>query len=579
MLERGESMNLRNRFYLAFASFVLLPLIVLGWMSYEVSSKILKDQISQHMLDTIGAIDLNIESILGEVNLFTDYVITSETVQRYVSTTEWLLTSDKTITENTITRLLFSYPYTHDFLMLDKNGDPFYFISLPKIPLHELEEMAYFQEIKNRQGAPYWIGPVENQDLSKEDLSYFTIGRSILNPHTLETMGYLFLHIQPDVLSKANRLAKNSDSEWMILNEQGSIIYSSGSELIEEDLSAYTKGDSAGQVGSIIHKRSDGTEFLLAHSPTVNDWTLVSVKSWESVNAQIAPIRTITIFLVVGLLLLFMFFHRVFSQRLLTFFSILKGTMDQTADGDLHVEMPRFKEPEFDTLANGFNDMVGKLKVMIQLVEEEQKKKQRAEFKVLQHQINPHFLYNTLESVNALASLNKTEEVQRLITNLGKLLRISLKGPYDITFEEELRHVTSYLEIQKIRHNHRFRYESKIEEQVKDVPILKLILQPIVENSIEHGIWHDTFDLITIQAEQHQDRLIIDVCDNGPGFDENSRLNLNKQEMNHQGHGILNVHERLRMYYGNKGGLIICSSEFGSTVRITIPIPMNKGDA
>jgi two-component system sensor histidine kinase YesM len=571
-------LSLRKRFYLAFSGFVLFPLIVLGWMSYEVSSKILKDQISQHMLDTQDAINLNINSIMGEVNLFTDYVITSESVQYYLNKREWQFTSERVLMERSITRLLFSYPFTYDFLLINEEREPLYFISPPKVSYKQMIGKSYFQEIKSRKGAPYWIGPLKNQELVGKEQSLFTVGRSVLHPNTLEPIGFLFLHIRPDVLSNTNQIAKNSDSEWLILNEEGSIIYSTGNELINEDLSIYTERISSKQTGSTMFKREDGKEFLLTYSPTFSGWTLVSVKSWESVNAQIVPIRIFTIILVIVLLFLFTIFHRTFSQKLITFFTILKGKMAQTTKENLQVEMPDFKEPEFQTLSNGFNDMVEKLKVMIKLVEEEQKQKQQAEFKVLQHQINPHFLYNTLESVNALSSLNKTREVEKMVTNLGKLLRISLKGPYDITFREELRHVTSYLEIQKIRHDYQFNYESRIDGQVEDLPVLKLILQPLVENSIEHGIHHDTFNMIKIAAQRKNDQLIIDVKDNGPGFSIESLENLSRKDVqNNQGHGVLNVHERLRMYYGKKSGLMICSSTLGTSIRIHIPISL-KGD-
>ncbi|OIJ21275.1 hypothetical protein BKP45_00375 [Anaerobacillus alkalidiazotrophicus] len=567
-------MNFKKRFYLAFVGFILLPLIGLGWMSYEVSSRILKDQIGQHMLDTQDAINLNISSIIGEVNLFTDYVITSETVQNYLMRQEWRFTSEKVMMENSITRLLFSYPFTYDFLLFNSDGDQLYFIKPMNVPFHILEAEKSFQEVKGRKGAPYWIGPMKNQELVGEGHSLFTIGRSILNPNTLETIGYLFLHVKPEMLNKTNRIAQNSESEWLILDEQGSIIYSVGNELTSEDLSMYKKGDDGEVGGSTMHQRADGKEFLLTYSPTINDWTLVSIKSWESVNAQIEPIRKFTFILVLVLLLLFTIFHRTFSQKLLNFVTILKGKMDQTTEENLKVQMPDFKEPEFQTLSKGFNDMVKKLKVMIELVEEKQKQKQQAEFKVLQHQINPHFLYNTLESVNALASLNKTDEVQRMVTNLGKLLRISLKGPYEITFNEELRHVTSYLEIQKIRHSHRFTYENRIDEDVKKLRILKLILQPLVENCIEHGINHEAFNLISIRAHRQKDRLIVDVEDNGPGFSNESLMNLRNKtaSTNNHGHGVLNVHERLNLYYGIGSGLMICSSESGTIIRINIPI-------
>ncbi|WP_062051550.1 sensor histidine kinase [Bacillus sp. JCM 19034] len=545
-----------------------------------MSSNILKDQISQHMLDTQKAINLNINSIMGEVDLFTEYIIYSEAVQYYLDQDDWETVSEKALLESTMKRLFFSYPYTYDFLLISKNKEAFSFIHSPHISVDTLESMDFFQEVKRKLGAPYWIGPINNTDLVGQDQTLFTIGRSILNPNTLETTGYLFLHIKPEMLRTTDQIAQTSDSEWVILDEKGSVIYSASNELISEDFSLYTKGEYKGGTGSSMYQRGDGKEFLLTHSPTINDWTLISIKSWESVNAQIKPIKNITIILIVGLLILFTFFHRVLTQKLITFFTLLRDKMVQTTEENLEVQMPNFKEPELQTVSNGFNEMVSKLKVMIELVEEKQKQKQLAEFRVLQHQINPHFLYNTLEVVNALASLDKKEEVQKLVTNLGKLLRISLKGPYEISVDEELRHVTSYLEIQRIRYSQQFNYKNDINENVKGFNILKLILQPLVENSIEHGINHETFNFITIRAEKLGDRMLIFVEDNGPGISEESltRLRTKNSYTKSEGHGVLNVHERLRMFYGLKSGLMICSSDKGTIIRISIPIKKERDD-
>jgi two-component system sensor histidine kinase YesM len=521
------------------------------------------------MLDTQDAINLNLHSIEDEVNRFTEYVITSGKLQEYLVNQEEKPPSEKVLVEKSIINLLFSYPYTYDFLLVNKAREKLSFVKEPDISLQELEQQKYMQQIQAMQGASYWIGPLENQELVGEDQVLFTIGRSILSPSTLGEIGYLFFHIKPEVLNQVNQVASRSDSEWHILDNNGMVIYSAGSTLIGEDLSAYASGEE----GSDMFKRSDGEEYLLTHSPTFNNWTLVSSKSWKSVNAQIEPIRLVSIILAISLLLFFIFFHRRFTQRLLRFFAILKSRMVHAAEDNLQTKMPDFKEPEFQHLSKEFNDMVGKLQTMIELVEEEQKQKRQAEFKVLQHQLNPHFLYNTLESVNSLASLNKVEEVQQLVTNLGKLLRIILTAPDEITFAEEMRHVQSYLEIHKIRYGSRFEYKFQIDTDIEQLGVVKLILQPLIENCIEHSIRSSEFNLITIRASRQKNSLVIDVIDNGPGFSSQSLYDLfYKAPSNSKGHGVLNVYDRLRMYYEHRSGFVICSSDTGTIIRITIPI-------
>ncbi|MBM7095942.1 sensor histidine kinase [Bacillus sp. H-16] len=560
-------MSIRKRFYLLFILTIVVPLVLIGWISYEFSTNIYRDQISSHMLDTLDAIDLNVNATLSEVESFTEYIATSPSVYNYLTTEEWPSTLDRINNESTISRLVFNNQNTFDFFILSKNNDPLYFLAAPEERFQDLEGSVFFEEVTKRRGGPYWIGPASD-DLIEENSTFFTVGRSIIDPRTLEELGHFVLLVKPEILNQTTTLGSNSDSEWLIINEEGRVIHQSAPDKLTGPVDTRSLIDTEG-----IYTDSDGREFLYAQESTFQDWTLVSMKSMESVNNILIPVRLFTIGIIVALFLLLVLFHRMFSERLILFINTFNKGMTEAAGGDLNVRMEDYKEQEFTTLTTSFNDMVSQLRDMIKKVEEEQNKKQAAEFKVLQHQINPHFLYNTLESVNALASLQKTKEVQHLVTNLGKLLRISLKGPYEIQLQEEIKHVCSYLEIQKIRHMNRFDYDVEVDQGVQNNSVLKLILQPIVENSIEHGKKHKTFNHISIQAKRKENRIVIHVTDNGPGFTEDILLQLNnRHESSFTGLGLLNVHDRIRMYYSGNSGLVICSTKGQTTIQITIPI-------
>jgi two-component system sensor histidine kinase YesM len=225
--------------------------------------------------------------------------------------------------------------------------------------------------------------------------------------------------------------------------------------------------------------------------------------------------------------------------------------------------------------------MITRIQWLLREVESEQERKREAQFKVLQQQINPHFLYNTLESINALASLNGQKEISRMTINLGKLLRISINGGYEVKVKDEIRHVKSYLEIQKIRYDNRFSYEVEIDDVLENQPVLKLILQPLVENILIHAFDQDHSGRIKIRGTISNGHGQFFIEDNGKGMNNSVLLNLNRPESEipkrEGGHGIRNVQERLGLYYGKKYGLMICSSENkGTTIRISFPIQGDK---
>ena len=207
--------------------------------------------------------------------------------------------------------------------------------------------------------------------------------------------------------------------------------------------------------------------------------------------------------------------------------------------------------------------------------------KRQRELDALQAKINPHFLYNTLDSVVWMAETGNNQGVVKMVTALASLFRISIaKGHDTITLKEELAHVESYLDIQAMRYKDKFRFSIFLPEELENVPTIKLIIQPIVENSIYHGIKYlQEEGLIEISAKAvEKDKIEIKVKDNGVGMppDVLSTILDKESERNHisdgNGIGLINIDERIKLSYGDEYGLSIESElDEGTTVTITIP--------
>ena len=269
--------------------------------------------------------------------------------------------------------------------------------------------------------------------------------------------------------------------------------------------------------------------------------------------------------------------------------------------GDFEVRFFYPYQDEVGSLARSFNCMLDEIERLVKkqdetiqelkrerdFVAEVQKQKRKAELKALQAQINPHFLYNTLNAITWQAADKGEEEISILSSSLGRFFRISLsKGEEVISLREEIEHVTSYLEIQSIRYGEKLNYDVEVDSSLMEYKVLKLILQPLAENSIYHGIkekaqagWiHIRAQLIHI--DEGNDRLQISVWDNGLGIacDMLKKINYslaNGETNSADGYGIFNVNERIRLYYGEQYGLLY-ESEEGEWTKAILTLPAVK---
>jgi two-component system sensor histidine kinase YesM len=221
--------------------------------------------------------------------------------------------------------------------------------------------------------------------------------------------------------------------------------------------------------------------------------------------------------------------------------------------------------------------MIGKIRELMNQIVLEQEFKRKSELKALQAQINPHFLYNTLDSIVWMAEGNKLEEVVTMTLALGNLLRASIgKGSELIPIQVEIEHITSYLTIQKMRYKSKLDFQIDVDENILHCKTLKLILQPLVENCIYHGIKNKVgTGIIQIIGKRSENQILFKVSDNGVGMEPEKLKQLLSKEynMDDKGVGVTNVNERLQLYFGGQFGLSFTSvMDKGTEVMICIPI-------
>ncbi|MBN1992839.1 MAG: sensor histidine kinase [Anaerolineae bacterium] len=251
---------------------------------------------------------------------------------------------------------------------------------------------------------------------------------------------------------------------------------------------------------------------------------------------------------------------------------------------DLQVLVTSDNVDEITELGMTFNVMIGKIRELLEAKVKEQENLKKSEFRVLQAQINPHFLYNTLDTIVWMAESQKTDQVVDLVSALSSFFRISLsKGKDWITIREEVEHTRSYLAIQKMRYRNILDYNIELDESVLDGTILKLTLQPLVENALYHGIkYKRSGGTITVRVKRENENLVLfEVEDDGVGFTPyklgqiQAKMNDDSDEiiLKESGFGLENVNKRIKLYYGKQYGLSI-ASQYREGTRVTLAIPL-----
>lgn len=299
----------------------------------------------------------------------------------------------------------------------------------------------------------------------------------------------------------------------------------------------------------------------------------------EVAGGVVNTVRVLIILLILIIVVIFIISGRQ-AERITTPITELCEMTERFAGGDFTVSYHTDRDDEMETLARSFNSMVGEIETLVDDIHKEQENAKEAELRLLQEQINPHFLYNTLDAIVWLTESGEKKKAIQMIQELSSFFRISLsKGASQITIKDEREHVRSYLEIQHYRYQDILEYSLDFDDSIMEYHIQKLTLQPIVENALYHGIKNKRgLGKITVTGKESGEDIVFTVEDNGIGMKESEleklRDLISGKEINDRQHGfgMANVEKRLEMQYGEKYGMTV-ESTYGEGTVVTVRIP------
>ncbi len=370
------------------------------------------------------------------------------------------------------------------------------------------------------------------------------------------------------------------DSYLYLIDDSGEIIYHPRQQLIYADLLEENNIVAAGYTdGSHEEEFLGENRQVTIKTVGYTGWKLVAVTPTDNLWDDLSPLMLFALFTLFFFIFLLVFINLQISERISKPIKALESSVKALEAGEESVNLSVGGPYEIEHLSSSIESMVSTMRHLMDDIVRQERSKRRSELDVLQSQINPHFLYNTLDSVVWMNENGRTEEAILMVTSLARLFRISLsRGNIMIPIEDELEHARHYMNIQKMRYKNRFEVDIDADPEIKGLYSIKLMVQPILENAIYHGMAIADEDAkISVKAFMDGEDVIIEVSDNGLGMTPEvlSKLldpHYTPGDTKGSGIGLRNVHQRIGLTFGAQYGLSIESEpDEGTTVRIRVP--------
>ncbi len=428
----------------------------------------------------------------------------------------------------------------------------------------------------------YWRNLHENDVFQSTETKnrILSVFRLFGNEHS-DVRGIILFNLREEFFRSVLQNTKISENGYLVLISPYQITQfkqTAGIYQMDERLRKrlFHLPDSEGRL--VLYNHFHQKILIVYNTIPVNHWKLAAVVPMDDIMNKAAFIKNITLIVMLLLIITAMFLLNLLAKIVTTPLTQLTSKVKQVKAGNLEVPFNLRNDNEIGILNNGIRDLLSRVRDLLQQVQQEQEQKRSAELAVLQAQIKPHFLYNTLDSIKQLCEMGESLEAAEMVTALAKFFRISINGGREIiTLAEEIDHIQSYLLILKMRYANDFEYEISIPSELLSQTIAKLILQPLVENAIYHGTKQKRGKgLIRVCGYLKREQVILEVSDNGAGMDSRTLKKVQNalagQDQGIKNIGLMNVQKRLQLHYGVAYGLTI-QSVLGEGTMVQVILP------
>lgn len=523
--------------------------------------------------------EINKQVILNYENYLSSVIDTSSTLQGYII---------EATRENDFESLDRLFKTTTDMLnntlsivLLDQSG---YVLASSRYDglLEPYSTHDWYQNARSNSDIHHFSRPHTQTISSNGDQEVFTISKAV-DYFIGETYrsGVLVIDIQTsELMSLIDKTNLGEQGHILIIGTDDSVIFSNRNlcyELMCESHQVVNDMILGGEAHDV-----DGTKmYVNVNTINATRWKIATFYDVQSINqAQYQMIINLLIAFMITIILIAIA-SIIVSERINSPMKQLRKAISALEKGSYDVSLDVKGQKEIVDLAKAFSDMRIRIKDLMHEVIKEQREKEETHFQALQSQINPHFLYNTLDSIVWLSENNRNKDVEKAIIALSKFFRRSVNAENIVSLEEEIDHVFNYLLIQQIRYQNQFNFEIDINDSLKEQRVLKLSLQPLVENAIIHGIQpEDDFKTIRVSGYEKDGFIYVEVYNEGYGLTDHKihRILMNiKGDASTSSMGLRNVYQRIKLLYGDLGDLMI-ESELDEYTKVILKIPRDKDE-
>lgn len=602
---RGHSFfqfkSIHTNIALAFSCLIICTTAILSINTYLISSDAVKDNSYDYTAQLIEQVNSNIQTYIGNMESIAELALRDEELQRLMrlydpQDPEGLALAKQTSTffrsivesRNDIASIVFIG--TNGALVSDR-GDA------QLKDYHELLSQDWYKSAKEAGGKPV-ISSSRVQHIYKNEYNWVVSISRLAGSASDGNNGVLLVDLNYNVIDDlCKQIHMGNRGYVFLLDPSGDLIFHPQQQLVYSGLKSEALHEIL-QASSdrMLKVESDGKTKLYTIRSSRYDWKVVGVNYPEELVGDKRQIQFSAVLWGSLCLIIALVISILLSLTLTKPIKKLEGHMKKVEKGDFDTRFAIEGTNEIGKLARTFNLMTGKIKELMNQVVQEQEDKRISELKALQAQIHPHFLYNTLDSIIWMAEMNKMGDVIKMTSALSKLLRSTIsKGEELIPLRAELAHIEHYLTIQNIRYRNKFTYSIDVDPAIMDCKILKIVLQPIVENAIYHGIKNKAdAGHILIKGDRTSDGITLRIIDDGVGTDA-AKLQANVSKGRSldalsarsasassatSGLGLQNVNHRIQLNYGDRFGLSFDSElDEGTTVTLRMPdIMEGKGE-
>lgn len=588
---KARRIGVRTRLLCIFLLSVLSPLVLFGILMFYSSNRELEKESFQTYTQMTKQIGVVFTEYISRVDMMTRSVDNTNMVPRYLRNETIALDFDND------SRHVLEQDALDSLELFARSTDGIYSLSAVSLDGRALSyvnqkfdrtlwdfDSDYFAPLRESTGNTVLLPARDSQYLFSPPVPVFTVASKHIDINTDEDVGiggYTGYVIAECPVSKLAEFCGNVDmgpgSSLYILDEANRLVHASSPDTAHQAaISALAaRREAQGKI-----RLNGETHIFVSSTLSDSGWTILATTSYKNLTARSS--RLLNTFLVLCLVSMLIISTVTFavSGSFTRPIRILQKAMKKAGNGDLTVRIEHHRTDEFGELNDGFNRLIDELRVLVQNISESRERENAAKYHMLQSQINPHFLYNTLDTIRMMAVLEDKDDIASALLHLSALFRYHVRESGKlVTVKEELEQTENYLYLQKLRHQEQLKILYRIDPAALAFKMPKILLQPLLENAFAHGFQDlERTKILTITVRKEAALICFSVHDNGRGMDARTldalRLQLKqKMEDSRRGIGLSNVNERLRLYFSESCCLQVESQPgVGTVVSFSIPL-------